>query len=62
VLKINDPNAVADELFISVLTRQPSSEERKDVVDALKGVPDRRTALAEIVWALLASAEFRFNH
>jgi hypothetical protein len=61
-LKIDDPNAVADELFISVLTRQPTPDERKDVVEALKAVPDRRTALAEIVWALIASSEFRFNH
>jgi hypothetical protein len=61
-LKIGDPNVVADELFISVLTRHPSPDERKDVGDALKAVPDRRTALAEIAWALVASAEFRFNH
>jgi hypothetical protein len=61
-LKIDDANAVADELFISVLTRQPTPDERKDVVEALKVVPDRRAALAEIVWALIASSEFRFNH
>jgi hypothetical protein len=61
-LKIDDPNAVADELFISVLTRQPTPDERKDVVEALKAVPDQRAALAEIVWALIASSEFRFNH
>jgi Protein of unknown function (DUF1549)/Protein of unknown function (DUF1553) len=61
-LQLNDPNAVADELFVSTLTRQPLPDERKDVVDALKAVPGRRAALAEIVWALVASAEFRFNH
>lgn len=61
-LKMSDPNAVADELFVSVLTRRPLPEERNDVVEALKAVPDRQAALAEIVWALIASAEFRFNH
>jgi hypothetical protein len=61
-LKIAEPDAIADELFISVLTRHPTADERKDIVEALKVVPDRRTALAEIVWALVASAEFRFNH
>ena len=60
--KLDDPNAVADELFLSVLTRRPSPDERSDVAEALKAVPDRRAALAEIVWALIASAEFRFNH
>jgi hypothetical protein len=62
VMKLDDPSAVADELFISVLTRHPAPDERKDVVEALKAVPDRRAALAEIVWAMIASAEFRFNH
>jgi hypothetical protein len=61
-LKITDPDAVADELFISVLTRNPTADERKDIAEALKAVPDRRTALTEIVWALVVSAEFRFNH
>ena len=62
LLKLTDPDAVADELFLSVLTRRPTAEERQDVADALKARPDRPAALAELVWALLASAEFRFNH
>lgn len=62
LMKLDDPNAVSDELFISVLTRHPAPDERKDVANAVKAVPDRRAALAEIVWALIASAEFRFNH
>jgi hypothetical protein len=62
VLKLGDVNAIADELFLSVLTRHPTADERQDVAEALKGVPDRTAALSEIVWAMLASAEFRFNH
>ena len=61
-MKLDNPDAVADELFVSVLTRLPAPDERTDVVAALKASPDRRAALAEIVWALIASAEFRFNH
>ena len=53
---------VADELFLSVLTRPPSADERADVAELLKKSPDRAAALAELVWALVASAEFRFNH
>ena len=53
---------VADELFLSVLTRHPTADERKDIAEALKAAPDRRTAVTEIVWALVVSAEFRFNH
>jgi hypothetical protein len=53
---------VADELFVSVLTRLPTDEERADVAAALTGAKDRPAALGELVWALVASAEFRFNH
>jgi hypothetical protein len=54
--------ALADELYLSVFTRLPNSEERQDVTDYLANRPDRPTALREIVWGLLASTEFRFNH
>lgn len=58
--QLSDPRAVADELFLGVLSRPPTDEERADVAAALQG--DRSAALAEVVWALIASAEFRFNH
>jgi len=57
---LSDPRAIADELFLGVLSRMPTDEERADVAAALQG--DRSAALAEVVWALIASAEFRFNH
>jgi hypothetical protein len=59
--KLNDPAAVADELFVSVLTRPPTDEERREVAESLAG-PDRAAALREWVWVLIASGEFRFNH
>ena len=59
---LSDPNVAADELFLSVLTRPPTADERRDVADALAGAPDRGAAVAEVVWAVLVSAEFRFNH
>jgi hypothetical protein len=61
-LKLGDPDQIADELFLSVLTHRPAPDERRDVADVLRTTPDRVTALTEIVWALVASAEFRFNH
>ncbi|MCS6852873.1 MAG: DUF1549 and DUF1553 domain-containing protein [Gemmataceae bacterium] len=58
-----DPREVAEELFLSVLTRWPSDEERKEVVQYLQDRSgDRVAALQELTWALLASTEFRFNH
>jgi hypothetical protein len=60
--KFADASAFADELFVSVLSRPPTIEEQKDVADVLKTAKDRKTAVLELVWALVASAEFRFNH
>jgi hypothetical protein len=62
LVKLKDADAIADELFLSVLTRKPTDDEKKDVAEILKKSPDRPAALAELVWALVASAEFRFNH
>ena len=55
--KLPDANALAEELFLSVYSRTATADEKKDVAEALK-----TTALNELVWSLLASAEFRFNH
>ena len=54
---------LAEELYVSVLTRMPTEEERKEVADYLARRPgDRLAALQDLAWALLTSAEFRFNH
>lgn len=60
--KLTNPDAVAEELFAAVLSRRPTADERKDVADALKKTTDRGKTINELVWALVASAEFRFNH
>ena len=61
--KLPKPGDVADELYLSVLTRRPTAEERREVIEYVEKRPqDRPAALQELVWALLTSAEFRFNH
>ncbi len=56
-------DALAEELYLSALTRLPDDEERKEVAEFLAARPkDRVAALQDLAWALLASAEFRFNH
>jgi hypothetical protein len=61
--RLPEPGAVAEELFLSVLTRLPTEDERQDVTVYLKARPtDRTAALEELVWALITSTEFRFNH
>ena len=60
--KLTDANAIADELFLSVFTRPATVDEKKDIADVLKDGKDRNVVLTEVIWAMLASAEFRFNH
>ena len=61
--KMKQAAEVADELYLSVLSRFPSAEEKAEVADHLQKRGERRVlALQELAWALLASAEFRLNH
>jgi hypothetical protein len=54
---------IAEEAYLSVFTRLPSEEEKRDVQAYLQGPGKSRTAaVQELVWALVTSAEFRFNH
>jgi hypothetical protein len=61
--KIENPAVVADELYVSVMSRRPATDEQAEVArywEAAKA--DRVTAAREMVWSLVTSAEFRFNH
>ncbi len=60
--KLPDSDAIAEELFLSALSRHPTADEKADVAGVLKNAKDRNAALSELVWAIVASAEFRFNH
>ncbi len=60
---IDEDHRLADELYLSVLTRMPTGEERDDVA-AMLATPElpRLQAIQEAAWALLTSIEFRFHH
>lgn len=61
--RITNSSAVADELYLSVLSRRPSDVERGEVSGYLAARGDPRVAaLQELAWALCMSPEFRFNH
>jgi hypothetical protein len=53
-----------DRLFLSVLSRYPSAEERERLVQyiAEEDSGESDTRLREAIWALLTCSEFRFNH
>lgn len=61
--RVNEPAAVADELYLSVLSRQPTADEAAELTMYLQTrAQDRPAAIQDWIWALLASDEFRFNH
>jgi hypothetical protein len=63
LLAMKDSKQLADELFLSVLSRFPIEEERQIVAEHLDASgEDRGNAIVALVWAQLASAEFRLNH
>jgi len=58
-----DPKVAAEELYLGILTRLPTEVESNEVENHLAGRDaDKPIAAGELVWALLNSAEFRFNH
>jgi hypothetical protein len=61
--KLETTDAVAKGMYLSVLSRLPEEEEKTWVNAYLEKNEQRRTnALGDLAWALLNSAEFRFNH
>lgn len=60
--KLDSATEVAEELYVAVLSRLPTADETANVTNYLESVSDRPTAIREMTWALLSSAEFRFNH
>lgn len=63
LVSLEDPAAIAEELYVSVLARRPNDVEKAAVVQALAAKPNEKPVVAkELAWGLLTSAEFRFNH
>ena len=68
VRRIVEPDSAAaadaiERLYIHVLARKPTGDERKTLDDFLAAHPgERDQAYAEILWALINSSEFSLNH
>ena len=63
LLTTSDSNSLVDELYLSILTRKPTDEERTAVAEYLaKNLERRPAAITNLTWALLASTEFCLNH
>lgn len=55
-------NEIADELYLAAFARLPSERERKVIEETLHEVPARQEAWEDILWSLLNSSEFVFQH
>ena len=53
---------LATDAFVRVLSRRPRADELKVAVAYLASEPDRAEACRSLLWSLLATNEFLFNH
>jgi hypothetical protein len=56
------PERVVEELFLAALSRRPSAKELADAVGTFKRSGDRIHAAEDVLWALMNTMEFIFNH
>ena len=50
------------ELYELAFARKPTETELNSVMEHVKSQPDRRLAMEDVVWSLINSKEFLFNH
>lgn len=62
LVALDDPADISELAYVSILSRMPDDEETTLLAEHLKVRDDRRVAIVEFVWSLVASAEFRLNH
>lgn len=59
------PEGIVEELYLATLSRYPSDAERRAMLEpfaAAMSVEARRAAIEDVMWTLLNTKEFAFNH
>ena len=56
------PGEVVDTVYLTILSRLPTHEERKIVAEYMQAARPRRDAALDIPWALINSPEFLYRH
>ncbi|MDA1014588.1 MAG: DUF1553 domain-containing protein [Planctomycetota bacterium] len=53
---------VIDELYLSAFARRPTDKERETTVKYVESQENKRQALEDVLWTIVNSKEFLFNH
>jgi hypothetical protein len=56
------PEKAVEDLYLAAFARYPTAEEKATAVGYVAGQKDARRGLEDVLWALLNSREFLFNH
>ena len=56
-----DDTAVAHRAYLAILNRRPTPDEVSIVKEHLRAARTRAVGCQDLAWALIASAEFRYN-
>jgi hypothetical protein len=62
LVKEGGPDKLVDSLYLSILNRQPTDAERKRCQEYVATDKDTDRASGDLMWALINSSEFLFNH
>ncbi len=57
-----DPREIVEELYIRALARKPTEAEMRVMLDLVGDRREDRQPYDDILWGLLTSSEFQFNH
>lgn len=56
------PDEIIEELYLATVSRLPTDNERELMLQAFRESKERRFATEDVLWALLNSREFVYNH
>jgi len=56
------PEQAVEELYLATVCRYPRPEEMKTALEFIKQAPSVKEAYEDLLWALINSKEFLFNH
>ena len=60
--KMTDDEKAFSELYTATVSRRPTAQENQHCHNILADADDRRSGLEDILWSLINSREFTFNH